>query len=65
VNRLEDDFVDLIGDEYANYMIQKLFQVCLPEHRYRLMRKLAPEMPIVVKKKQGTHTIQYFLSVIM
>ena len=42
-------------------MMQKLFGVCTPQQRNKIMRELALHIPNIVKNKQGTHTIQTFI----
>lgn len=42
-------------------MVQKLFQVSLPPQRILILTKLYPDIPELVKNKQGTHTVQTFL----
>lgn len=45
-------------------MTQKLFQVCSPNQRLFILGKLFPEMPALVRNKQGTHTIQAFVNLL-
>lgn len=43
-------------------MVQKLFTVCSPFQRYYILQTILPFLSQLVKNKQGTHTIQAFLS---
>lgn len=61
IKHLEEELKDLITDEYANYMMQKLFGVCTPQQRNHIMRELAIHIPNIARNKQGTHTIQAFI----
>lgn len=64
IKALYDEIPDLITDQYANYMTQKLFQVCSPNQRIFILTKLYPQIPSLVRNKQGTHTIQAFISLL-
>jgi len=48
--------------EYGNYMVQKLFKVCTSMQRLEILQTIMPNMCELVRNKQGTHTIQAFLS---
>lgn len=54
--------VDLIMHEYGNYMVQKLFKVCSPRQRLDILQTIMPSLCDLAKNKQGTHTIQAFVS---
>jgi hypothetical protein len=43
-------------------MTQKLFKICSPNQRLSILKKLYPYIPGLVRNKQGTHTIQAFIS---
>jgi hypothetical protein len=45
-------------------MTQKLFQVCSPNQRIFILTKLYPLISGLVRNKQGTHTIQAFISLL-
>lgn len=59
---LYEEFAELVVDDYANYMTQKLFQMCSPSQRLMILKKLYLQIPNLVRNKQGTHTIQLFVS---
>lgn len=42
-------------------MVQELFKVSLPQQRLAILGKLYPDIPRLVRNKQGTHTVQAFL----
>ena len=48
--------------EYGNYMIQKLFFVCHPFQRLEILQEILPSFCDLIKNKQGTHTLQAFIS---
>ena len=60
IDNLYNELHDLITDEYANYMTQKLFEVSIPTQRIKILSKLYEYVPKIVKNKHGTHTMQYF-----
>lgn len=43
-------------------MVQKLFSVCHPYQRLHILETILPEFCELIKNKQGTHTIQAFIS---
>ena len=48
--------------EYGNYMVQKLYKVSGTKHRLAILEIIKPYLSDLVKNKQGTHTIQAFIS---
>ena len=62
INYIGDKMPELIMHEYGNYMIQKLFKVCTARQRVEILQKIMPSLCDLVKNKQGTHTIQAFLT---
>jgi hypothetical protein len=43
-------------------MVQKLFIVCSPLQRLAILNLILPQLCELVRNKQGTHTIQAFIS---
>ena len=62
IAHVRERVVELVTHEYGNYMVQKLFTVCSASQRVELLQVLAPQLGEVVRNKQGTHTVQAFIS---
>ena len=58
VSSLSEEFPELITHDYANYMVQKLMSVCLPQQRLRIVQRIAGDIPVIARNKQGTHSLQ-------
>lgn len=54
-------FPELVAHEYGNYTAQKLFKVCNPDLRFRLLLRISQDIPTLICNKQGTHTLQAFV----
>ncbi len=52
----------LITHEYANYSLQRLFNVCTPKQRLLILSELQTNIMEIAKNKQGTYTIQTFIT---
>lgn len=61
---LSHDFCELVTHEYANYMMQKLFTICNTQQRVFILDKLVGSIPMLVKNKQGTHTLQSLVALL-
>ncbi len=61
---LSHDFCELVTHEYANYMMQKLFTICNIQQRCFILEKLSSSIPMLVKNKQGTHTLQTLIALL-
>jgi len=48
--------------EYGNYMVQKLFTVYNVQQRLEILQIIMPSLCDLIRNKQGTHTIQAFIS---
>ena len=59
---IREHLVELIMHEYGNYMVQKLFTVCNVQHRLAILETIMPSLGDLIRNKQGTHTIQAFIS---
>lgn len=44
--------------------MQKLFTLCNPMQRTFILDKLSSNIPIIVKNKQGTHTLQTLIALL-
>jgi hypothetical protein len=53
-----DSLLDLVRDQYANYMLQVIFQRCTEEQRVKLLRGLDQHLLEVVLNKKATHCVQ-------
>jgi hypothetical protein len=43
-------------------MVQKLFTVCSPIQRVQILQIISSKLPELARNKQGTHTIQAFIT---
>ena len=59
---VREHLVELIMHEYGNYMVQKLFTVCNVQQRLDILQTIMPSLGDLIRNKQGTHTIQSFIS---
>lgn len=59
---IHSHIVELIMHEYGNYMVQRLFIVCSPQQRLDVLQTILPSLGELIRNKQGTHTIQAFIS---
>ena len=48
----------LVGDQYGNYVVQKLLEVCEPPTRDRILAVLRPAVPTLEQLPYGKHIIQ-------
>jgi hypothetical protein len=53
-----------VTHEYANYMMQKLFTLCNSPQRKFILETIASSIPMIVKNKQGTHTLQSLIALL-
>lgn len=45
-------------------MMQKLFTICNTQQRMFILQKLTGSIPMLVKNKQGTHTLQTLVTLL-
>jgi len=45
-------------------MMQKLFTICNTQQRMFILQKLAGSIPMLVRNKQGTHTLQTLVALL-
>ena len=43
-------------------MVQKMFTVCPPIQRLQIIQLITPDINEIARNKQGTHTIQAFIT---
>lgn len=48
----------LVGDQYGNYVVQKLLEVCEPPTRDRILAVLRPALPSLEQLPYGKHILQ-------
>lgn len=44
--------------------MQKLFTLCNPMQRTFILEKISSNIPMIVKNKQGTHTLQTLIAML-
>lgn len=53
-----ENFVELMTDPFANYLVQKLFEYSTDAQRLLLIQRCAPVLPVVCINMHGTRAVQ-------
>ena len=64
INKLKDYISDITIDKYGNYFIQKLFQICVPSQRIKVLQNINNRFVEISNNSCGTHPIQTLMEII-
>ena len=64
LEEIHSDLTFMMMDNYSNYSLKSLFQVCSQPQRQSIINKIAPEIHKISKNKKGTHCLQNLVSLI-
>ncbi|KEG10883.1 putative pumilio/PUF RNA binding protein 3 [Trypanosoma grayi] len=64
MNEIVPHVAELMTDQYANFLVQKLFDIMPPDVRYDVARVAAPHITVIALTPHGTFSVQKMIETI-
>jgi hypothetical protein len=64
LEKIKNNFYDLMTDIYGNYFCQKLIQCCSAEQRMFILRHIMKDFTVIGCNNSGTHALQSLIEII-